>query len=491
MVARADVLDVVIVGAGFAGIGMAIQLDAARRKRFVILERSDRVGGTWRDNSYPGCACDVPAHLYSYSFEQNPDWSLPYAPQAEILAYLERCVDKYGLRDRLRLGTAAVKATFDEELGLWTIETSKGTSLRSRALVVGTGPLNRWSMPEIEGLDRFRGPTFHSSAWDHSVPLDGKTVAVVGTGASAIQIVPAIAPQVARLHLFQRTPPWILPKQNGTIDESTRATFARHPALQTALRKGIYGLSEVLGLGFGHARSLMKVAERASRAYLEKSVPDPALRDALTPRYAMGCKRILFSNDFYPALQRDNVDLVTSGIREIREHSIVTADGRERPVDVLALATGFDAAEIKAPFAIHGRGGRVMPDGSDAYLGTTFAGFPNFFMIIGPNTGLGHTSMIVMMEAQIGYIVRALRTMDEKSLKVVEVREDVQRRYNERIQARLAKTVWNTGGCASWYRTKGGKNTTLWPGLTIEYRARMRRFDLESYERAREALPVE
>jgi len=490
MVARADVEDVVIVGAGFAGIGMAIRLDAVGRKRFVILEKSDRVGGTWRDNSYPGCACDVPAHLYSYSFEPNPTWSLPYAPQREILAYLERCVDKYGLRDRLRLGTAAVKATFDEELGLWSIVTSASTTIRARSLVVGTGPLNRWSMPDLDGLDRFRGPKFHSSAWDHSVSLDGKKIAVVGTGASAIQIVPAIAERVGQLHLFQRTPPWILPKQNGVIDERAQERFARHPALQAALRAGIYGLTELFGLGFTHARPIMKLAELASRKYLEKSVADPALREALTPGYAMGCKRVLFSNDFYPALQRENVELVTSGVAEVRERSIVTRDGREREVDVLALATGFDAATIQAPFAIHGRGGRALPDGADAYLGTTFSGFPNLFMIIGPNTGLGHTSMIVMMEAQIGYILGALRAMDEKRLKLIDVRESVQRKYNEKIQARLAGSVWNRGGCVSWYRTKSGKNTTLWPGLTLEYRARMRRFDFESYASAVEALPV-
>jgi len=490
MVAHADVLDVVIVGAGFAGIGMAIQLEEAGRKRFVLLERGDRVGGTWRDNTYPGCACDVPAHLYSYSFAPNPSWTLPYAPQAEILAYLERCVDAYGIRDRLRLGSAAEEASFDEALGLWTIRTSDGKTLRARSLVVGAGPLNRWSMPSIPGLERFRGPMFHSSAWDHSVSLEGKTVAVVGTGASAIQIVPAIAPSVGRLHLFQRTPPWILPKQNGAIDEKTRARFARRPALQSAVRKGMYALTEVFGLGFGHARPLMDVAQWASKKYLEKSVADPALRDALTPRYAMGCKRVLFSNDFYPAMQRENVELVTSAIAEVRERTVVTRDGRERGVDVLALATGFEAAEIKAPFVIRGRHGRLLPDGADAYLGTTFSGFPNFFMIIGPNTGLGHTSMIVMMEAQIGYILRALREMDRAELRLLDVREDVQRKYNERLQARLAKTVWNTGGCASWYRRKDGKNTTLWPGLTIEYRARMRRFDLESYEVVREALPV-
>jgi cation diffusion facilitator CzcD-associated flavoprotein CzcO len=469
---------------------MAIKLDAAGFSRFVILERAERVGGTWRDNRYPGCACDVPAHLYSFSFEPNPNWSLPYAPQKEILAYLERCVDKYGLRDRLHLGNAATDATFDEELGLWTVETSRGKTFRARALVVGTGPLNRWSMPAIPGLEGFRGAKFHSAAWDDSFSIDGKRVAVVGTGASAIQIVPAIAPGAARVFVHQRTAPWILPKQNGTIDEAAQARFARRPALQAALRKSLYGITEFWGLGFTHVRSVMKLGEIASRKYLEKSVADPALRAELTPRYAMGCKRILFSNDYYAAIQRENVELVTDAIAEVRERSIVTRDGREREVDAIVLATGFDAADVKAPFPIRGSGGRVLPDGADAYLGTTFAGFPNFFMIIGPNTGLGHTSMVVMMEAQIGYILGALRAMQKKKLKRLDVRADVQRRYNERLQARLAKSVWNGGGCTSWYKTEAGKNTTLWPGLTIEYRARMARFDLESYDAALEALPV-
>jgi cation diffusion facilitator CzcD-associated flavoprotein CzcO len=301
--------------------------------------------------------------------------------------------------------------------------------------------------------------------------------------------VPSIAPSVSRLFVMQRTPPWIMPKMNGAIDARTRERFARRPALQTALRKAIYGITEFWGLGFTHVRPLMKRAERASRNYLEESVADAALRDELTPRYAMGCKRVLFSNDYYAAIQRENVELVSDPIAEVREHSIVTKEGRELPIDVLVLATGFDAAEVKAPFPIHGRPGRTLPDGADAYLGTTFAGFPNLFMIIGPNTGLGHTSMVVMMEAQIGYILGALRAMKRKKLRLVEVREDVQRRYNQRIQARLAKSVWNAG-CSSWYRDERGKNTTLWPGLTLEYRARMARFDLESYERAREALPV-
>ncbi len=502
MVATSEVLDAVIVGAGFAGIGMAIKLDASNTPNFVILERGDGVGGTWRDNRYPGCACDVPAHLYSYSFEPNPKWSLPYAPQNEILAYLERCVDKYHLRGRLRLKTAATRARFDEELGLWEVEASTGQTFLARSLIAGAGPLNRWSVPQIPGLEKFRGPVFHSADWKEDVSLEGKRVAVIGTGASSIQIVPAIAEQVSKLLVFQRTPAWILPKQNGTIDAKAQARYAKWPIAQTAIRKTMYGVNEFFGLGFTHFRPIMNIGEMVANKYRDKAVRNPALRDKLTPKYPIGCKRVLMSNDFYPAIQRENVELVTDGIREIREHSIVTADGVdgsaeggtsqrqcEREVDVIVMATGFDAADVKAPFAIEGRGGHALPDGAEAYLGTTFAGFPNFFMIIGPNTGLGHTSMIVMMEAQIGYILGALRTMQKKKLKLLDVREDVVRAYNRRIQKRLAKTVWS-GDCRSWYKTKDGKNTTLWPGLTIEYRARMASFDGERYEQVKERLPV-
>jgi cation diffusion facilitator CzcD-associated flavoprotein CzcO len=484
MVAPSDVLDAVIVGAGFAGLGMAIQLDQADTPNFVILERGDRVGGTWRDNRYPGCACDVPAHLYSFSFEPNPNWSLPYAPQSEILAYLERCVDKYDLRGRLRLNTAAKAARFDEALGLWEVEASTGQKFLARSLIVGAGPLNRWSMPKIPGIEKFGGPMFHSADWRDDVSLEGKRVAIIGTGASSIQIVPAIAESVKKLHVFQRTPAWILPKRNGVIDASAQARYARFPAAQRAIRKTLYGVNEFLGIGFVHFRPIMKIGDAVARKYLEKAVRDPALREKLTPKYPIGCKRVLMSNDFYPAIQRENVELVTDGISEIREGSIVTSDGVEREVDVIVLATGFDAADIKAPFAVEGLG-----DGAEAYLGTTFAGLPNFFMIIGPNTGLGHTSMIVMMEAQIGYILGALETMRKKKLKRLEVRKEVVRDYNVRLQKRLAKTVW-AGDCSSWYKTKDGKNTTLWPGLTIEYRARMARFDAERYEQVKERLPV-
>jgi cation diffusion facilitator CzcD-associated flavoprotein CzcO len=482
--------DVVIVGTGFAGLGMAIRLRQEGIENFVVLEQADGVGGTWRANHYPGAACDIESYLYSFSFEPNPGWTRTFAPQREILAYLERCADKYGVRPHIRLGTAVTGATFDERTALWTVETSRGDKLVTRALVSATGGLSRPAMPDIPGLGSFAGKTFHSARWDHDYPLEGKTVAVVGTGASAIQIVPAIAPKVASLQVFQRTPPWIVPKPDHDILPATQERMRRAPALQQLVRSGQYLRHELAALGFVVDPRLLKLASRLVLRYLGASVPEPALRERLTPRYAMGCKRILLSNDYYPALQRPNVELVTEGIREVRPGGIVTTDGREHAVDAIVLATGFHAAEAVAPFPVRGRGGRDLDttwrDGAEAYLGTTVSGFPNLFLVVGPNTGLGHSSMVFMIESQLAYILSCLRTMRAQKLALVDVRPDAQARQNEHLHARLANTVWSSG-CSSWYRTRSGKNTTLWPGFTFEYRLRTRRFDPADYEVVAEA----
>jgi cation diffusion facilitator CzcD-associated flavoprotein CzcO len=482
--------DVVIVGTGFAGLGMAIRLKKEGIEDFVVLEQAAGVGGTWRDNHYPGAACDIESYLYSFSFEPNPGWTRTYAPQREILAYLEHCADKYGVRPHLRLSTAVTGATFDERTALWTVETSRGDTLVTRALVSATGGLSRPSMPDIPGLATFTGKTFHSARWDHAFPLEGKTVAVVGTGASAIQIVPAIAPKVGKLHLFQRTPPWIVPKPDHDILPATRERMRRAPVLQQLVRSAQYLRHELFALGFVVDPRLLALASRLVLKNLAASVPDRALREKLTPRYAMGCKRILLSNDYYPALQRPNVEVVTEGIQEIRPGGVLTKDGRERAVDAVILATGFHAAEAAAPFPVHGRGGRDLDttwrDGAEAYLGTTVSGFPNLFLIVGPNTGLGHSSMVFMIESQIAYIASSLRTMRARRLASVDVRADAQARQNEHLHARLANTVWSSG-CSSWYRTRSGKNTTLWPGFTFEYRLRTRRFDPADYDVVAEA----
>jgi cation diffusion facilitator CzcD-associated flavoprotein CzcO len=372
---------VLIIGSGFAGLGMAIRLKQAGIDDFVVLEQASGIGGTWRDNHYPGAACDVPSHLYSFSFEPWPEWSREFAPQKEILAYLEHCADKYGIRPHIRFGARVTRAGWDEDRGIWEVETSDGAKLRARVLVPGCGPLSRPVLPDIPGLEGFRGKTFHSARWDHSFPLEGKSVAVVGTGASAIQIVPEIAPRVGKLFVYQRTAPWVVPKPDGEIPAWKRAAFRRMPAAQQLARQRLYWTRELMALGFVVEPKIMKLGERFGRSYLRKKVADPVLRDKLTPRYTMGCKRVLPTNDYLPALQRPNVELVTAPIDEVRAHSIATNDGVDRAVDAIVLATGFEAAEQVAPFEIRGRGGRelneVWTEGAEAYLGTSVAGFPN------------------------------------------------------------------------------------------------------------------
>jgi cation diffusion facilitator CzcD-associated flavoprotein CzcO len=476
---------VVVVGAGFAGIGLAIGLKRAGIHDFVVLERAADVGGTWRENRYPGAACDVESHLYSYSFEPNPNWTRQFTTQPEILEYIRRSADKYGILPHIRFRSEVSRAVFDERSARWTVETTAGESFSTRVLVTACGPLTRPALPDIAGLASFAGRVFHSAEWDDRAPIDGANVAVVGTGASAIQIVPAIAPRAARLHVIQRTPPWILPKPDRPIAKGERALFRRWPLSQRIARWSLYWRHEVLAVGFTMAPWILRrFGSRMARAFLARSVKDAALRTRLLPSYAMGCKRILPSNDYYPALERDNVELVTDAIREITPQGIVLATRRELAVDTIVLATGFRASEDLAPFDVRGVGGlrldQLWATGAEAYLGTTVAGFPNFFVLIGPNTGLGHSSLLLMMEAQVSYIVDTLRTMRACRLKWVDVRPEVQASYNEMIQARLKRSVW-ASGCHSWYLTRTGRNTTLWPGFTFEYRFRTRRFALSDY----------
>jgi cation diffusion facilitator CzcD-associated flavoprotein CzcO len=463
---------------------MAIRLKKAGWNDFTVLEQADQVGGTWRDNHYPGAACDVESHLYSFSFEPNPRWSRAFAPQKEILDYLVHCAEKYGVRPHIRFGARVVAASFDERAGQWKVELASGETLTARFLVSGCGGLSRPAYPDIPGLASFGGKMFHSARWDHSFDLAGKRVGVVGTGASAIQIVPAIAPRVGRLFVYQRTPPWIVPKPDRVFSPLERALFRRVPGLQRLSRNAIYCKREAMGLGFVVEPRIMKLAEKLARRHLHASVADPALRAKLTPSYTMGCKRVLPTNDWYPALQRPNVELVTERIREVTAQGVVTRDGVLRELDALVVATGFQAAEAVSPFPVSGRAGRELAaewdTGAEAYLGTTVNGFPNLFFVVGPNTGLGHTSMILMIEAQIAYVMSILEATEKRGLASVEVKDHVQACYNERIHERLKGTVWSSG-CVSWYTTRDGKNTTLWPGLTFEFRARTRRFRARDY----------
>jgi cation diffusion facilitator CzcD-associated flavoprotein CzcO len=475
-----DHVDVAIVGAGFAGLGMAIKLREAGREDFVVLEKADDVGGTWEANTYPGCQCDVPSNLYSFSFAPNPDWSQTFALQPEIWAYLRRVADQWGLRPYVRLGTAVEGATWDEPAQCWRIETSRG-ELTARVLVAGMGGLSEPAYPEIPGMDSFEGPAFHTARWDHGADLAGRRVAVIGTGASAVQVVPRIQPEVERLTLFQRTPPWIMPHPGRPVRPRERWLFKAFPPLQRLVRSAVYWGREGFVVPFKFHR-LSRIPERMARAHLEKQVSDPELRAKLTPEYEIGCKRILMSDEYFPALQQPNAELVTSGIVEIRPHAVVTADGAEHPADAIVYGTGFRINDMPFIHWIRGRDGRLLSEqwaeqGMQALRGTTVAGFPNLFMLVGPNTGLGHNSIIFMIESQLAYVMGALRAMEARGATVLDTRPEAQAAFNATVQKRLRGTVWNEGGCSSWYLDAHGRNTTLWPGTSWSFRRATRRFD--------------
>lgn len=470
--------DVVIVGAGFAGLGMAVELKRAGREDFVVLEKADDVGGTWRENTYPGCACDVQSHVYSFSFEPNPGWSRMYPTQDELLAYLRRCADRHGIRPHLRLRTAFESAEYDDAAGLWRVRTGAGAELTCRALVLGMGPLHHPHIPDIPGLDGFRGPVFHSARWDHGAELRGRNVAVIGTGASAIQFVPRIAPEAGRLTLFQRTPPWVLPKPDRAITAFERRLFRRLPLTQRLYRGSLYWRLESRFLAFEHPR-LMRGAERLAVAHMRRHIKDPELRRALTPSYTMGCKRTLLSNDWYPALARPDVDVITSPIAEVGPDRITTRDGAEHPADVVVLGTGFHVTDAYEQLPVTGRGGVKLrdawADGIEAYLGTTVAGFPNLFVLLGPNTGLGHNSMIFMIEAQTRYVAGCLDLLDRRGARSLEVKAERQRAFNENLQSSLSTEVWNKDNCTSWYLDRDGVNRAAWPDWTWRFWLRTRR----------------
>ncbi len=474
---------IAIVGTGFAGLGMAIRLRQAGIHDFVVLERATDVGGTWRDNHYPGCACDVPSHLYSFSFAPNPEWSNTYSPQPEIGAYLRNCADRYGVLPHVLFGADITEARWDEAEQRWHLTTPVG-EVTADVVISGNGPLSEPHLPDLPGMERFAGTAFHSAAWDHGHDLAGRRVAVIGTGASAIQFVPEIQPQVERLTVFQRTAPWVVPHPGRPVTDREHRLYRRVPLAQKAVRAGVYWGRELLVLGFRHPK-LMGLAEKGARDFLHKQVPDPELRAKLTPSYSVGCKRILPSNRWLPALAQPNVDVETSGIAEVRERSIVTGDGREVDVDTIIYGTGFHVTDNPFAERVHGVGGRSLAeawaDGVQAYVGSAVAGFPNLFLLIGPNTALGHSSMVFMIESQIAYVLDALRRMEREGIGRVEVRRDAQATYNDEIQRRLAGTVWMSG-CASWYLDAHGRNPTLWPGFTWQFRLRTRRFDAAAYD---------
>ena len=479
---------VAIIGAGFSGVGTAIKLREAGVREIAILDRGDRVGGTWRENTYPGAACDVPSHLYSFSFAPRPDWSRRFPPQHEVLEYLEQLVERYDLGQHLRLGTEVAGATFDAGRGTWTLALGDGGTHECDVLVAGTGQLSRPAYPLLPGLDAFEGVAFHSAHWRHDHDLRGRDVAVVGTGASAIQFVPAIAPDVRRLTVFQRSAPYVIPKMDREYGPLHHRLFASTPLPRLA-RLGFYAYFEGVTPGFIGTRPRAILPLKASHeALLRLQIRDPGLRAKVTPDYAMGCKRVLVSNDWYPALARDDVEVVTEPIRSIAPRGVVTADGVEHPADTIIYGTGFAANDFLAPMEVRGLEGRelneVWRDGAEAYLGMTVAGFPNLFILYGPNTNLGSGSIIFMLESQIRYVVDAVARLEEERAAWIDVKPEAQRRFSAEIDERMRRTVWQSG-CASWYVTRSGRNTNNWPGHMLEYRRRTRRVRPRDYRLAR------
>lgn len=480
-------VDVAIIGAGFAGLGAAIRLKQRRGTSFIVFERAAQVGGTWRDNVYPGCACDVPSHLYSLSFAPNPNWSRMYSTQPEIFAYLNDIVDTYQLASAIRYNTDIIHTEFSESTGFWTLTDRAGGLTTARVVIGAIGPLNRPSIPTLAGLDTFTRKAFHSSMWDTTCELAGKRVAVIGTGASAIQIIPQIAPIVEQLTVFQRTAPYITARSDRAVSSTEQRLFRRLPLLQQAYRSGIYWLNELRGLSFLGNEIFNKIGTRLALKHLHASISDPVLRANATPAYKLGCKRVLVSDDYYPALTRSNVDLVTDSIERVTPTGILTKDGTERPIDVLIFGTGFVASEIICDLHIVGRQGLNLFDqwlatGPEAHYGITVSGYPNLLFLVGPNTGLGHNSIVHMIESQVQYVLCYLDLLDQAGPDAfLDVKPEAQEAYNKGIQKKMADTVW-ASGCQSWYMDSRGKNTTLWPALTLTYRKATKRVDPDDYE---------
>jgi cation diffusion facilitator CzcD-associated flavoprotein CzcO len=470
----AEEVGFLVIGAGFSGLGAAIKLTQAGHTDLVILERAGDVGGTWRDNTYPGCRCDVQSNLYSYSFDPKPDWSETFPAQPELWAYLQQVTSKNGLDRYLRFGHEVTDARWDEGAQRWQVSTTRG-AFKARYLIAGVGFLVEPSLPDIPGITSFQGTVMHSAQWDHSWQAGGRRVAVVGTGASAIQIVPSIQPEVEHLTVFQRTAPFVVPHTNHPVKPAIKAMYRLAPATQRASRMLVYWMRELLALGFIKNPKILKRAETAWRKHMENAIADPGMRAQLTPTYNLGCKRVLPSNDYYPAIARPNVSLVTEKIIEIRPHAVVTADGAEHPVDTLILATGFHVTDSPTFGKIRGKDGRPLADALETtYLGTVVPGFPNYFQLTGANTGLGHSSMLFMIESQLAYILDGVGKAQAAGGQF-EVRPEVAAAYNAELQRKLPKTVWGSG-CSSWYLDSEGRNLTLWPGFTFDFRRRTREF---------------
>ena len=477
--------EIAIIGAGFSGLGMAMELRQAGIEDFVVLERADDLGGTWRDNTYPGCACDIPSVLYSWTKEQNPGWSTAFAGQPEIYEYMRKVVARHDLDPHLRYGHEVLAMRWDEAESHWEIDTPHGT-ITAGVVVSGAGALADPSIPELPGLEDFRGTVFHSARWNHEHDLRGRNVAVVGTGASAIQFVPEIQPEVGHMNVFQRTPPWVTPRSSPEIPKSWRRRFERYPGLLSWARRAVFSLQEALHVGFKHP-PLMKVLERAALRHLERQVPDPDLRAKLKPDYRLGCKRILGSDRWYPALSAENVDVVTAGIAEVTPDGVRDSDGIEHPADTIIFGTGFKVTDPPISHRITGPEGQTLAgswQGSmKAHLGVAVAGFPNLFFLLGPNTGLGHNSVVLMIEAQVGYVMKALDWRRRNGNAAIEARPEAQASFLAEVEAGTKGSVWTAGGCLSWYVDVTGRNSTLWPGSVRAYQRRIARFESSDYRK--------
>ncbi|MFI6689440.1 flavin-containing monooxygenase [Streptomyces sp. NPDC050485] len=485
---------VAVIGSGFGGLGAAVRLRREGITDFVVLERAGSVGGTWRDNSYPGCACDVPSHLYSFSFAPNPDWPRTFSGQEHIRAYLDHVADTFGLRPHIRLDHEVTMMRWNAEQVRWEIDTANGRRLTADVVVSATGPLSDPKMPEIPGLADFPGKVFHSARWDHDYDLRGKRVAMIGTGASAIQIVPSIQPEVGKLTLFQRTPPWVMPRMDRVITGVERWLHRQLPATGAARRGLLWGIRELQVSAFTKRPNELGLIESLAKSNMARAIKDPVLRAKLTPDYRIGCKRILLSSSYYPALAKPNVDVVASGLAEVRGSTLVAADGTGTEVDAIIFGTGFHVTDLPIADRVVGADGHTLAEawkgGMESLRGATAAGFPNWMTIIGPNTGLGNSSMILMIESQLSYMADYLRQLNVLGGKVaLAARPSAVGAWNRRVQERMKRTVWNTGGCTSWYLDAGGRNTTIWPGTTSEFRRATREVDLAEYEvvRARPA----
>lgn len=475
-----------IIGAGFGGLVAALRLQKEGRNSFVIFERAAEVGGTWRDNVYPGCACDIPSHLYSFADELNPNWSRAFSAQPEILAYMKSVVDKHGLREHIRFNSDITGLRFIEETGLWEVTDRSGKVTHVKMVISATGPLNRPNTPKFDGMEQFQGKVFHSAAWDKSYDLRGKRVAVIGTGASAIQIVPNIAPLVGQLLVFQRTAAWVQMRPDHGFSPFWQGVFRQVPIINKLYRELIYWRNEFFGNAFVGGETINRLGSKLSMRMLNKQVHNPETRAKLTPNYKMGCKRVLVSNDYYPTFNRPNVNLITNSIKAWNATGIVTQDGTQHNLDAIVLATGFVAADIDLYTTITGLNNRDLlaewrQTGAEAYRGTTVAGYPNLAFMLGPNTGLGHNSVVHIMESQMNYIMEYLKLLEKQGPKgYLDVKADVQAKHNESLQKQFAGTVWESG-CKSWYINSQGKNTTLYPRLTVQFRKELKRVHVGDY----------